>query len=67
MENPSDLVFDTKLPVVPQYEHIFDDEENVQRLPSAVRGGMWVQLLMGPYSRPDGYWSLTTRLPFLIL
>ena len=35
VENPSDLVFDTKLPVVPQYEHIFDDEENVQRLPSA--------------------------------
>ena len=30
VENPSDLVFDTKLPVVPQYEHIFDDEENVK-------------------------------------
>ena len=48
MENPSDLVFDTKLPVVPQYEHIFDDEENVQRLPSAVReSGMRVQLFDG--------------------
>ena len=44
----SDLVFDTKLPVVPQYEHIFDDEENVQRLPSAVReSGMRVQLFDG--------------------
>ena len=48
MENPSDLVFDTKLPVVPQYEHIFDDEENVQRLPAAVReSGMRVQLFDG--------------------
>ena len=48
VENPSDLVFDTKLPVVPQYEHIFDDEENVQRLPSAVReSGMRVQLFDG--------------------
>ena len=28
VENPSDLVFDTKLPVIPQYEHIFGDEEN---------------------------------------
>ena len=37
VENPSDLVFDTKLPVVPQYEHIFDVEQNVQRLPAAVR------------------------------
>lgn len=61
-----DLVFDTKLPVVPQYEHIFDDEENVQRLPSAVReSGMRVQLFEGALRRPDGYWSQTTRLPFL--
>ena len=35
MEDPSDLVFDTKLPVVPQYEHIFDDEENVQKASGA--------------------------------
>ena len=33
VENPSDLVFDTKLPVIPQYEHIFGDEENAARLP----------------------------------
>ena len=37
VENPSDLVFDTKLPVIPQYEHIFGDEENAARLPKEVR------------------------------
>ncbi len=57
MENPSDLVFDTKLPVVPQYEHIFDDEENVQRLPSAVReSGMRVRQLF------DGALQQTRRI-----
>ena len=63
VENPSDLVFDTKLPVVPQYEHIFDDEENVQRLPAAVReSGMRVQLFDGALAGRQGEsWSRTTR------
>ena len=48
VENPSDLVFDTNLPIVPQYEHIFDDEENMQRLPQPVReNGMRLQLFDG--------------------
>lgn len=34
---PSDLVFDTNLPVIPQYDHIFGDEENAARLPKEVR------------------------------
>ena len=45
VENPSDLVFDTKLPVIPQYEHIFGDEENAARLPKEVRDSS-IQLLL---------------------
>ena len=30
-------MFDTHLDIVPQYEHIFGDEENLQRLPASVR------------------------------
>ena len=38
----------TNLPIVPQYEHIFDDEENMQRLPQPVReNGMRLQLFDG--------------------
>lgn len=48
VENPSDLVFDTELPIVPQYEHIFGEEENAQRLPREVReSSMKVQLFDG--------------------
>ena len=54
VENPSDLVFDTKLPVVPQYEHIFDDEENVQRLPAAVRESGIPDLALACMKTPDG-------------
>lgn len=45
---PSDLVFDTHLEIIPQYEHIFGEEENAQRLPENVRNsGMRVQLFDG--------------------
>ena len=37
VENPSDLVFDTKLPVIPQLRAYFRDEENAARLPKEVR------------------------------
>lgn len=48
VENPSDLVFDTKIPVIPQYDHIFGEEENAQRLPGEVRNSsMRVQLFDG--------------------
>lgn len=48
VENPSDLVFDTNLPVIPQYDHIFGDEENAARLPKEVReSSMRLQLFDG--------------------
>lgn len=50
--NPSELVFDTRLEIVPQYEHIFGDEENAQRLPRSVReSSMRVQLFDGALGR----------------
>ena len=36
-DNPSDLVFDTHLEIIAQYEHIFGDPENKERLPIAVK------------------------------
>ncbi|MDO5337684.1 MAG: DUF3825 domain-containing protein [Eubacteriales bacterium] len=46
--NPGDLVFDTNLEVVPQYEHIFGDRENLRRLPEHVKSsGMKIQLFDG--------------------
>lgn len=48
VKNPADLVFDTNLDIVPQYEHIFGEEENAQRLPENVRTSrMKVQLFDG--------------------
>ena len=48
VQDPSELVFDTTLPIVPQYEHIFGEEENAQRLPEKVRSSsMRVQLFDG--------------------
>lgn len=48
VNDPSELVFDTHLEIVPQYEHIFGEEENAQRLPENVRNsGMKVQLFDG--------------------
>ena len=35
--NPADLVFDTHLNIIAQYEHIFGDTENRERLPIAIR------------------------------
>lgn len=37
--NPAELVFDTRLEVIPQYEHIFGDKENLYRLPEHMRDG----------------------------
>lgn len=36
-ENPADLVFDTRLEIVAQYEHIFGDNDNMQRFPISIR------------------------------
>lgn len=48
VENTSDLVFDAALPIVPQYEHIFGEEENARRLPVEVReSSMRLQLFDG--------------------
>ena len=35
--NPADLVFDTNCEIIPQYDHIFNDEENRLRIPESVR------------------------------
>ena len=41
-------MFDSRLEIIPQYEHIFGDEENIQRLPENVRTSrMKVQLFDG--------------------
>lgn len=37
VEEPGELVFDPGLEIIPQYEHIFGEEENAQRLPEVVR------------------------------
>ena len=48
IQDPSELVFDSKLPIIPQYEHIFGEEENALRLPESVRNSeMRVQLFDG--------------------
>lgn len=48
VQNTAELVFDTKLPIVPQYEHIFGEDENALRLPESVRNSdMKVQLFDG--------------------
>ena len=47
-DDPSELVFDTHLDIVPQYDHIFGDQENIERLPAGIRNSaMRVQLFNG--------------------
>lgn len=47
-DDPSELVFDTHLDIVPQYDHIFGDQENIERLPAGIRNSaMRVQLFDG--------------------
>lgn len=36
-EDPSALIFDVNLPIVPQWEHILYDEENYMRIPEQIR------------------------------
>ena len=48
VNDPSELVFDTKLPIIPQYDHIFGDTDNAERLPTEVReSSMRLQLFDG--------------------
>lgn len=35
--NPGALIFDVKLPIIPQWEHILGDEENFMRIPEQFR------------------------------
>lgn len=44
-DKPSDLVFDTHLEIIAQYEHIFGDPENKERLPAAIRDSSTVYSL----------------------
>ena len=47
-DNPADLVFDNRLELVVQYDHIFGDPENIERLPPDLRNnGMIKQLFDG--------------------
>lgn len=47
-DDPAELVFDTHLDIVPQYDHIFGDQENIDRLPVGIRNSaMRVQLFKG--------------------
>ncbi|MDE6714722.1 MAG: DUF3825 domain-containing protein [Lachnospiraceae bacterium] len=47
-DDPAELVFDTHLDIVPQYDHIFGDRENIERLPLGIRNSaMRVQLFNG--------------------
>lgn len=47
-DDPSELVFDTHLDIVPQYDHIFGDHENIERMPLAIRNSpMRLQLFNG--------------------
>ncbi len=47
-DDPAELVFDTHLDIIPQYEHIFGDSDNLSRLPLTVRNSaMKVQLFNG--------------------
>lgn len=55
-DNPADLVFDTRLDIVAQYDHIFGDEENIQRLPLSVRSSSM------RYSLFDGAIATTKRM-----
>nr|MDD6335715.1 DUF3825 domain-containing protein [bacterium] len=35
--NPADLVFNTNLNIIPQYDHIFSEGDNLMRIPEAIR------------------------------
>lgn len=37
--NPSDLVFDTNLKIIPQWNHIINNPDNFNRIPEQVRLG----------------------------
>lgn len=66
-ENPADLVYDFRLAVRPNIDHILGDENNLLRVPEALRGSSNARLLRrvfeGPSRRPSARPRPTTRLP----
>ena len=40
VQDPAELIFDTTLDILPQYEHIFEETENNQRLPENIRNSV---------------------------
>jgi len=44
-KNMSDLVFNVNYKIIPQYDHIFGDEKNKQRLPESIRDSFMKQQL----------------------
>ena len=64
VNDPSELVFDTKLPIIPQYDHIFGDTDNAERLPTEVReSSMRLQLFDGALKQTRS-WKQIIKLPF---
>lgn len=55
-DDPSELVFDTHLDIIPQYDHIFGDAENISRLPASVRNSAMRKQLF------DGAIATTKRM-----
>lgn len=55
-DNPSELVFDTRLEIIAQYEHIFGDEENIERLPASIRNSSMKSILF------DGALQIAKRM-----
>lgn len=51
-DDTSALVFDTNLKIMPQYDHIFGDAENINRLPPTVKdSGIRVQIFDGALNK----------------
>jgi len=55
-DNPADLVFDTHLDIKPQYDHIFGEKENFERLPASIQQNPMRQVLF------DGAIDQTKRM-----
>lgn len=66
-EDPSELVFDYRLPIRSNIDHILGDEENLTRIPASLMGGATrcccAVPLRAPSSRPPVAPPPTTRSP----
>ncbi len=44
-EDPGQLVFNTNLEIIPQYQHIFDDADNFNRIPEVIRNSPSLKII----------------------